>query len=267
MTAIYNLKSMRFKALALLRQLLAVTHNGFALLGLSVLLSGSAVLFQPTVRTQITNIALQFFGTTNDSTPSTSVADLQAADRATATSLRSLPKQQAALAQWLSKRYSVAPEPISALVSEAYAVGARQNMNPTLILAVMAIESGFNPFAQSHVGAQGLMQVMTKVHSEKYDQYGGKLAAFDPLTNVRVGAQVLDDCIRREGSVEGGLKCYVGASNASTDGGYAAKVLAVQAKLEYVANGKSVPSTEAAANINKADKTLLTLAEDRHLLR
>ncbi|MBT0569289.1 lytic transglycosylase domain-containing protein [Curvibacter sp. CHRR-16] len=257
---------MRFKGLTLLRQLLAVTHNGFALLGLSVLLSGSVVLFQPEVRAQVMNVASQLMGASTDNS-SAVVADLQAADRATATSPRSLPKQQAALAQWLSKRYNVAPEPISALVSEAYAVGNRQNMNPTLILAVMAIESGFNPFAQSHVGAQGLMQVMTKVHSDKYDQYGGKLAAFDPLANVRVGAQVLNECIRREGSIEGGLKCYVGASSMDNDGGYSAKVLSMQAKLDSVATGRPVPTSETAAATSKANETLLTMADEGHLLR
>ena len=59
----------------------------------------------------------------------------------------------------------------------------------------MAIESGFNPFAQSPVGAQGLMQVMTGVHKEKYENFGGKLAAFDPVTNLRVGVKVLQECI------------------------------------------------------------------------
>lgn len=267
MTATHNLKSMRFKGLTLLRQLLAVTHNGFALLGLSVMLSGIVVLFQPEVRAQVMNVASQLVGTTAIDTANLSLADLQAADRATATSPRSLPKQQAVLAQWLSKRYNVAPEPISALVSEAYAVGSRQNMNPTLILAVMAIESSFNPFAQSHVGAQGLMQVMTKVHSDKYDQYGGKLAAFDPLANVRVGAQVLSECIRREGSIEGGLKCYVGASGMDNDGGYAAKVLSMQAKLDSVATGNLLSPTDTAAASNKAAAILLTMSEESHLLR
>ncbi|MHC5879399.1 lytic transglycosylase domain-containing protein, partial [Streptococcus pyogenes] len=86
-------------------------------------------------------------------------------------------------------------------------------IDPTLILAVMAIESGFNPFAQSSVGAQGLMQVMTNVHSEKYRHFGGEYAAFDPLSNLRVGVKILREYISRAGSVEGGLKWYVGAAN------------------------------------------------------
>ena len=77
----------------------------------------------------------------------------------------------------------------------------------------MAVESSFNPFAQSPVGAQGLMQVMTKVHNDKYEAFGGNLAAFDPVTNLRVGVQVLKECIARAGCLEAGLRFYVGAAN------------------------------------------------------
>jgi hypothetical protein len=104
----------------------------------------------------------------------------------------------------------------------------------------MAIESGFNPFAQSAVGAQGLMQVMTGVHSDKYDYFGGKLAAFDPVTNLRVGVKVLQECIRRAGSLEAGLKFYVGAANLEGDNGYADKVLAEHSRLKLVASGRAV---------------------------
>jgi hypothetical protein len=113
----------------------------------------------------------------------------------------------------------------------------------------MAIESRFNPFAQSHVGAQGLMQVMTKVHSEKYEDFGGKLAAFDPVTNLRVGVKVLQECIARAGSIEGGLKYYVGAANLEHDGGYAAKVMAEHARLQSVVSGKPMPSIAAPATV------------------
>jgi hypothetical protein len=109
----------------------------------------------------------------------------------------------------------------------------------------MAVESGFNPFAQSHVGAQGLMQVMTRIHQDKYQIFGGQHAAFDPVTNLRVGVQVLKDCIRRAGSLEAGLKYYVGAANLADDGGYAAKVMAEQSNLRQVASGRKVAVTIA----------------------
>ncbi|MBM2962185.1 lytic transglycosylase domain-containing protein, partial [Escherichia coli] len=123
-------------------------------------------------------------------------AEPEAIARATATDPRELSRQQAAVAHWLARRYHVAPEPVSRLVQEAWAVGNRAKVEPTLILAIMAIESGFNPFAQSAVGAQGLMQVMTRVHDDKYEAFGGTLAAFDPVTNLRVGVQVLKECIQ-----------------------------------------------------------------------
>ena len=144
---------------------------------------------------------------------------------------------------WLSSRYKVAPEPVSRIVQEAWHLGQRAKLDPTLILAVLAVESSFNPFAQSPVGAQGLMQVMTRIHDDKYQNFGGQHAAFDPLTNLRVGVQVLKDCIAQAGSVEGGLKYYVGAANLPDDGGYAAKVLGEQSHLKHVAAGKNVAVT------------------------
>ena len=129
---------------------------------------------------------------------------------------------------------------MAALVAEAFSLSGRTKLEPTLILAVMAVESGFNPFAQSHVGAQGLMQVMTRVHSDKYESFGGKLAAFDPVTNLRVGVRVLQECIARAGSLEAGLRFYVGAANLDDDGGYAAKVLAEHNRLKQVSAGRVV---------------------------
>ncbi len=188
-----------------------------------------------------------------------------AIDRATATNPQQLPKNQAAVAYWLAKKYRVAPEPLAVLVAEAYQVGKETKLDPTLILAIMAIESSFNPFAQSSVGAQGLMQVMTKIHTDKYQHFGGHFAAFDPVTNLKVGVKVLQECIERAGSLEGGLKYYVGAANLPTDGGYAAKVMAEHFRIKQVANGRSVtepaakPSLSAKASAPAApaaDKTM-----------
>jgi hypothetical protein len=165
-----------------------------------------------------------------------------AADRVTAALPSELPKQQASVALWLSRKYRVAPEPLGALVAEAFQIGEKAKLDPTLILAIMAIESRFNPFAQSPVGAQGLMQVLTRVHTDKYENFGGKLAAFDPLTNLRVGAKVLQDCIKRAGSIEGGLRLYVGA--VTTDGNwYVDRVIAEHLRIQSVALGKPMPTS------------------------
>ncbi len=160
-----------------------------------------------------------------------------AIDRVTAADPGDLPKQQANVTFWLSRKYRVAPEPLGALVAEAFTIGEKAKLDPTLILAVMAVESRFNPFAQSPVGAQGLMQVLTRVHTDKYEDFGGQLAAFDPVSNLRVGVRVLQDCIKRAGSVEGGLRLYVGA--VTTDGGwYIDKVMSEHMRIQSVALGK-----------------------------
>ncbi len=216
-----------------------ITHSSFALIGLAVLFVAIALMARPELR-QIGEIKLFAWLQERQVELSGFVSDQFASDRATAADPKELPKAQAALAFWLSKKYRVAPEPISALVAEAFDAGQRVHIDPTLILAVMAIESGFNPFAQSPVGAQGLMQVMTKIHSEKYQNFGGKFAAFDPVANLQVGAKVLQDCIRIAGSMEGGLRMYVGASSDETEGGYTAKVLAEYGRLRQVALGHQV---------------------------
>lgn len=225
-----------------------ITHNGFALLGLAVMFAAVTLTARPEIR-QASETQLISWLKDRQIEVTGMAGDVEAIARATATNPKDLPKQQAAVAYWLSKKYSIAPEPLSALVAEAYETGARTKLDPTLILAIMAIESGFNPFAQSAVGAQGLMQVMTKIHSDKYEGFGGKLAAFDPVSNLRVGVKVLQECIRRAGSVEGGLKFYVGAGNMENDGGYAAKVMAEHNRLQQVATGGRTPPASTPRTI------------------
>ncbi|AOB30067.1 lytic transglycosylase [Bordetella sp. H567] len=137
--------------------------------------------------------------------------------------------QTEALRNYISRKYKVASDATAVLVNTAYKVGRDLKIDPLLLLAVIAVESRYNPFAESSVGAQGLMQVMTSVHQSKFDAYGKK-GALDPVANIRVGAGILKDCIKRRGSVTGGLACYVGASGAN-DGGYGDKVQAERRRL------------------------------------
>jgi Transglycosylase SLT domain len=229
--------------------LLEVSHNGLAFVGLAVVATVAFFGSQQDMRKAVETAALGWLKERHEVRAETdgnllvSLAEPDAVARATAADPADLTRQQAAVAGWLSRRYKVAPEPVSRIVQEAWQLGQRAKLDPTLILAVMAVESSFNPFAQSTVGAQGLMQVMTRIHDDKYQNFGGQHAAFDPLTNLRVGVQVLKDCIAQAGSVEGGLKYYVGAANLPDDGGYAAKVLGEQSHLKQVAAGKAVAVT------------------------
>lgn len=219
----------------------AITHNSFALIGVGVACAALALAARPDLR-QAGEEALMGWLQSRQTEVLGFAAEPTASERATATNPKDLPKEQAAVANWLSKKYRVAPEPLSALVTEAYQVGRSVKLEPTLILAIMAVESSFNPFAQSAVGAQGLMQVMTKIHTDKYRDFGGHFAAFDPVANLRVGVQVLKECIDKAGTIEGGLRRYVGAANLPDDGGYSAKVMAEHQRLRKVAAGQAVPT-------------------------
>lgn len=150
-------------------------------------------------------------------------------------------RQQQWVTNWLAKRYRVAADATNLLVSAAYLTAKEIKLDPLLILSVMAVESGFNPIAESPVGAQGLMQVMSKVHHDKFQELGGIKAALNPVANIKVGALILKDYVTRGGSVEAGLKMYVGAGALGTDSGYGAKVLAEYRRLKDVAIGKKVP--------------------------
>jgi len=234
--------------------LLVVSHNTLALVGLAVVAVLLVFTSQVGLREKLESATLGWLSARQEARAEAegntllAAAEPDAIARATATDPKELSRQQAAVALWLARRYSVAPEPVSRLVQEAWAVGNRAKVEPTLILAIMAIESRFNPFAQSAVGAQGLMQVMTRVHDDKYEAFGGTHAAFDPVTNLRVGVQVLKECIQRAGSVEEGLRFYVGAANLAEDTGYAARVMAEHDLLKSVASGRAVsPSAVPAA--------------------
>ena len=139
-----------------------------------------------------------------------------------------------ATVDYLSRKYRVAASAIEPIVLAALAAGERADLDPMLIVAVMAIESGFNPIAESPMGAQGLMQVIPRFHQDKLDAMPGNNNLLDPVVNIQVGALVLNEYIRRTGSLEAGLQLYAGAVSDDEDV-YAAKVLAEKQRIESAA--------------------------------
>lgn len=150
-------------------------------------------------------------------------------------------KTQQMVSDWLARRYRVSSDATQTLVLAAYSTAREVRLDPLLILSVIAVESSFNPLAESSAGAQGLMQVMAKIHQEKFDDLGGIHTALNPVANIKVGSAILKDYITRGGSVEAGLKMYVGAGALDNDEGYGVKVLTEYHRLKAVAQGKEVP--------------------------
>ena len=160
-------------------------------------------------------------------------------------------KQKQRVASWISKRYKIANKASNLFVTTAYKTAFDIGLDPHLILAVMAIESRFNPYAESPVGAQGLMQVMAKVHADKFEDHGGVQYALDPVVNIKVGSRILKEYVRQTGSVERALKTYVRAAAMSHDGGYGNKVISEYKMLKAVASGSKVSILAKAKSTDK----------------
>jgi soluble lytic murein transglycosylase-like protein len=128
------------------------------------------------------------------------------------------------LANYIARNYRIAREVAREVVNTSFDAAKGHAVDPLLVLAVMAIESRFNPIAESDMGAKGLMQVIPKFHPEKFELYGGEDMALDPRTNIRVGAQILQEYIARAGGTAAGLQWYNGAAHDVTRQ-YAEKVL------------------------------------------
>jgi soluble lytic murein transglycosylase-like protein len=140
---------------------------------------------------------------------------------------------QRVLVEHLSRRFAIAVEATERMVEAADRAAREVGLDPLLVLAVISIESRFNPIAESAMGAKGLMQIIPKYHRAKLQALGGEQAVLDPESNIMVGARILQEYVRRTGTLEAGLQFYNGAF---WDGSaqYAQKVMAERARLEQV---------------------------------
>ncbi len=168
------------------------------------------------------------------------------------------------LADFLAKRYKVSQAVTLDLVTIAHTAGRQMGLDPLLIIAVMAIESRFNPIAESGMGAKGLMQVIPKYHLDKFRTFGGEqYAVFDPATNILVGAKILKDYLALTGSISGALQRYVGSSSAQEDP-YIGKVMGEKQRLQQVL-GVAVDrlvEMEVASGLKRDKEAFSTRARD-----
>jgi soluble lytic murein transglycosylase-like protein len=141
--------------------------------------------------------------------------------------------QEQALVTHLSRRFYIAAEATEHVVRTAFLAAREVGLDPLLVLAVIAVESRFNPVAESVMGAKGLMQIIPKYHREKLAEHGGDLAVLDPESNIHVGTRILQEYVYRTGNLEAGLQFYNGAMR-DESASYAAKVLGERQRLEAV---------------------------------
>lgn len=140
------------------------------------------------------------------------------------------PAMRAAL-DYVVQRYRVSAEALLPVFAAAQAIGPKRHLDPLLLIAVISVESRFNPFSQSPMGAQGLMQIIPRYHQDKVPSAAAEQPFLDPVTNVKIGAQILQESIRRQGGLMAGLQYYGGALD-DDEQAYANKVLAEKLRLE-----------------------------------
>lgn len=218
-----------------------ITRHSLAVIGLGVILVLLAFTARPNLQSSASDFLLGMLELRKfESLVYTSPGN--AASRSTAKSIKNLPEDQLAITRWLSKKYRVSNEPMAALVAEAWAIGERSQVSPTLILAIMAVESRFNPFATGSQGTVGLMQIEQNAHAEALANFGGLLSAFDPLTNLRVGVRHLQALIQQTTSMEDALSLYGASSGQASDSLYVDRVLSEQILLEKIIGKQSTAS-------------------------
>ncbi|MEW6688071.1 MAG: transglycosylase SLT domain-containing protein [Pseudomonadota bacterium] len=219
--------AIRLPGLAGALRLFSAARAALAVLGLGVLLAAAMAVAHPGPRDALLRQLAGFADSWDNPPVNVSAGAIQpGADSGAA-------REQRAVTDFIAKRYRVAPDAIAGFVAAAYRAGTDWKVDPLLILAVMAVESRYNPVAESHMGARGLMQVIPRFHLEKLLEHGGEAALLDPHVNIQVGAQILREYLRRFGETETALQMYAGAFDEPTSG-YALKVLAERARLEQM---------------------------------
>lgn len=148
-----------------------------------------------------------------------------------------LPPTMVAALDQVAQRYRVSAEALQPVFEAAQAAGREWRVDPLLIIAVISIESRFNPYSQSPMGAVGLMQIIPRYHMDKLPGEADSRRFLDPALNVRIGARILQESIQRQGGLMEGLQYYAGAID-DTEQTYANKVIAEKARLEQVSRRK-----------------------------
>ena len=135
------------------------------------------------------------------------------------------------VSKWISRKYRVSNEAVREIVEISFSAGKKFEVDPYVVIAVIAIESSFNPLAESGAGALGLMQVMPLIHRKKFEKYGGFNKSLNVKVNIYVGTEILKNFYLRYGNYQRALLAYVGVPQNSSSS-YPKKVLRLRDRLK-----------------------------------
>ena len=155
-------------------------------------------------------------------------------------------------ARLLARARSLSAEEVANLAEAIRAEAARFELAPDLVLAVIEVESQFDAFAVSPMGAMGLMQILPSTGealAERYDHsWDGARTLFDPVANVRLGIAYLAELRSRFGPWPTALAAYnwgpgaIGRRITAGDpipAGYAQRVLSTRKRRAEAARAQT----------------------------
>ncbi len=118
-----------------------------------------------------------------------------------------------ALTRYIAQHFHLKNSTAETIIKQAYLVAHTNKVKPTLVLAIVAVESSYQPDAiNTHSGARGLMQVLPQWHKRRIAQIGGKEALLQIRPNIEVGTEILAQYLHWErGRLAAALGRYWGS--------------------------------------------------------
>lgn len=119
-----------------------------------------------------------------------------------------VPREVVVIAEDLVQRFGIKKGTALSISTEVFTAARSQGIQPSLVLAIVAVESHYKPNAVNRQsGAAGLMQVLARFHKEKVTAVGGEKELLQIRPNIQVGSQILAEYLDIE---DGNLKTALG---------------------------------------------------------
>lgn len=120
------------------------------------------------------------------------------------------------MTRYLVNNYGIDEKNARILVRSAQKAAWANQLDLEFLLAIIFVESTYNPAAKSNKGAIGLMQVTPKWHLDKISQYGDVDVLYDIPTNIEIGTAILVEYLKKEGNIRAALHRYNGSKDDAT---------------------------------------------------